>query len=68
MTTGVHTIADIYCNFCNQNVGWKYEAAHEKGQKYKEGKYILERVRIIDGDGIDLFMETNPAGSDAEEG
>lgn len=68
MTTGLHTIVDIYCNCCNQIVGWKYEAAYEKNQKYKEGKYILERGKIIDGDGTDLFMETNPAGSDVEEG
>ena len=24
MTTGLHTVADIYCNKCLQIVGWKY--------------------------------------------
>jgi len=101
MTTGLHTVADIYCNKCLQIVGWKYvspapdtitlpscyllchpsflfsslrfvlygclccalpsvflvllltfplisrfhsqEEAFEKSQKYKEGKFILER-------------------------
>jgi hypothetical protein len=43
MTTGKHTVADIYCNCCQQLVGWKYESAYEKTQKYKEGKFILER-------------------------
>ena len=27
-------------------VGWKYEEAFERSQKYKEGKYILEKTRI----------------------
>eukprot|EP00898_Chlorokybus_atmophyticus_P009249 jgi/Chlat1/954/Chrsp108S01382 len=46
MTTGLHTVADIFCNTCQQIVGWKYIEAFEKNQKYKEGKYILERAAI----------------------
>ena len=38
MTTGLHTVADISCTRCNGVVGWKYEEAHEKTQRYKEGK------------------------------
>eukprot|EP00250_Pteridium_aquilinum_P013300 c21259_g1_i1 orf=556-930(-) len=49
MTTGMHVVADIYCISCNQNVGWKYETAYEESQKYKEGKFILERARIDGG-------------------
>eukprot|EP01018_Ginkgo_biloba_P020641 Gb_15946 [translate_table: standard] len=67
MTTGMHTVADIYCNYCHQIVGWKYETAHEKSQKYKEGKFILERAKLIDGDGTDLFMGANAAGSDGDD-
>ncbi|KAG2681931.1 hypothetical protein I3760_11G166400 [Carya illinoinensis] len=43
MLSGLHTVADIFCCCCGQIVGWKYEAAHERSQKYKEGKYVLER-------------------------
>ncbi|XP_020250359.1 protein yippee-like isoform X1 [Asparagus officinalis] len=43
MMTGMHTVADIFCVGCGSIVGWKYEAAYEKSQKYKEGKFILER-------------------------
>ncbi|XP_071907383.1 protein yippee-like At5g53940 isoform X3 [Coffea arabica] len=42
MLSGMHTVADIYCCCCGQIVGWKYEAAHVKSQKYKEGKFVLE--------------------------
>eukprot|EP00250_Pteridium_aquilinum_P008322 c17850_g1_i3 orf=340-648(+) len=62
MTTGMHIVADIYCICCCQNVGWKYEAAFEETQKYKEGKFILERGRIVGGP-----KEANPISSDADD-
>ncbi|KAJ4824291.1 hypothetical protein Tsubulata_023641 [Turnera subulata] len=55
MLSGMHTVADIFCCCCGQIVGWKYEAAHEKSQKYKEGEFVLERGRIV-GD-MDLSTE-----------
>ncbi|KAF2314357.1 hypothetical protein GH714_025659 [Hevea brasiliensis] len=42
MLSGMHTVADIFCCCCGQIIGWKYEAAHEKSQKYKVGKFVLE--------------------------
>ena len=48
MTTGQHTVRDIYCCKCGVCLGWKYEFAHEPSQKYKEGKYILERNLLVD--------------------
>ncbi|KAH7435411.1 hypothetical protein KP509_06G063600 [Ceratopteris richardii] len=60
MTTGMHVVADIYCIHCNQNVGWRYETAYEESQKYKEGKFILERGRIDGG----CEHQHIPAGAD----
>ncbi|KAJ4733477.1 Protein yippee-like [Rhynchospora pubera] len=51
MTTGMHTVCDIFCVGCGSVVGWKYIAAHEKSQKYKEGKFILERFKVYGPDG-----------------
>jgi hypothetical protein len=73
MTTGNHTVRDIYCCKCGTILGWKYvsihfyfplpiavllttnsslllrqDKAYEQSQKYKEGKYILERNLLID--------------------
>lgn len=42
MTTGRHIVRDIACNHCGETVGWKYDEAVEAGEKYKEGKFILE--------------------------
>ncbi|KAL3327282.1 hypothetical protein AABB24_035113 [Solanum stoloniferum] len=40
MLTGMHTVVDIFCVGCGSIVGWKYEAAQEKDQKYKEGRSL----------------------------
>ncbi|CAJ2659745.1 unnamed protein product [Trifolium pratense] len=51
MLSGLHTVADIFCCCCGQIVGWKYESAHEKSQKYKEGKFVLEsHANMSDGE------------------
>ena len=71
MTTGNHTVRDIYCIKCGVTLGWKYvrgfgsyiyrlggtladevisfqDRAYDPSQKYKEGKYILERNLLVD--------------------
>ncbi|TVU48767.1 hypothetical protein EJB05_00039 [Eragrostis curvula] len=42
MTTGMHSVCDIFCVTCGSILGWKYLAAFEKNERYKEGKFILE--------------------------
>ncbi|GAU27463.1 hypothetical protein TSUD_161490 [Trifolium subterraneum] len=63
MITGLHTVVDIFCVTCGSIVGWKYEAAYDKSQKYKEGKFILERYKVMGPDGS-LYLV---AQEDAEE-
>ncbi|XP_073303493.1 protein yippee-like At5g53940 isoform X2 [Primulina huaijiensis] len=67
MLSGTHTVADIFCCYCGQIVGWKYETAHENSQKYKEGKFVLERGRIIDGADSEFYIDTRPTLSDTED-
>jgi hypothetical protein len=47
MTTGWHTVCDIFCVACGCNLGWKYLAAADKTQRYKEGKFILDRREVL---------------------
>ena len=42
--TGLHTFADIYSR---EVLGWKYERAYEESQRYKEGKFIFEKAKIV---------------------
>ncbi|KAM0941449.1 putative Yippee family protein [Dioscorea sansibarensis] len=69
MMTGLHTVVDIFCVGCGSILGWKYEAAHEKNQKYKEGKFILERFKVAGPNGN--YYWTSPdahvAGSDPDD-
>mmetsp|Transcript_30085 Transcript_30085/g.89227 ORF Transcript_30085/g.89227 Transcript_30085/m.89227 type:complete len:112 (-) Transcript_30085:818-1153(-) len=47
LITGLHTVADILCTSCNEVLGWKYEHAFDPSQKYKEGKFIVEKAKIV---------------------
>ncbi|XP_039019786.1 protein yippee-like [Hibiscus syriacus] len=73
MMMGLHTVADIFCVGCGSIIGWKYEFAHEKNQKYKEGKYVLERFKVSSPDGSDYWINNGRhvggwvGGSDADD-
>ncbi|KAF8414223.1 hypothetical protein HHK36_002223 [Tetracentron sinense] len=47
LMSGLHIVNDIYCSSCQQILGWRYEKAYEESEKYKEGKYILEKERML---------------------
>jgi hypothetical protein len=50
-----------------QLIEFMQELAYEKREKYKEGKFILERAKMIDGDGSDFYLDTHQVGSDADD-
>ncbi|PAA58658.1 hypothetical protein BOX15_Mlig006081g1, partial [Macrostomum lignano] len=52
MLTGRHLVRDVSCKKCKAKLGWIYEFAIEEGQKYKEGKVILERALINESEGF----------------
>ena len=47
LITGVHTVCDVFCVSCQTVLGWKYEDAKEESQKYKVGKFIVEKVYLV---------------------
>ena len=56
--TGLHRVCDIHCKTCMKIIGWTYVIiihlnlnfkqvfAYETSEKYKEGKFIVERALI----------------------
>ncbi|KAI8050349.1 Yippee/Mis18 [Syncephalis plumigaleata] len=46
LMTGKHTVADIQCNSCQSILGWYYYSAADCEQRYKEGKYAIEKKLI----------------------
>ncbi|KAF2911269.1 hypothetical protein DAI22_11g164200 [Oryza sativa Japonica Group] len=65
LMTGLHTVADIYCRDCREVLGWKYERAFEESQKYKEGKFIFEKAKIVKENCLSSFGKA--AGSNIKE-
>ncbi|CAM9125517.1 unnamed protein product [Sphacelaria rigidula] len=65
LMTGMHVVADIKCTSCGAELGWKYDSAADAGQKYKEGKFILERCAVTlegcDGDGYSDGFSGRPS-------
>jgi len=47
LLTGVHIVKDIFCKGCKAYAGWTYVTAYEATEKYKEGKFILERNQVV---------------------
>lgn len=46
LITGMHSVCDIKCKRCETIVGWTYKRAYEASQKYKEGKFIVEKIHL----------------------
>ncbi|PSS04800.1 Protein yippee-like, partial [Actinidia chinensis var. chinensis] len=66
MITGMHTVSDVFCCCCGQILGWKYVSACDEVQKYKEGKFVLERWRISEESSEDVNLDARLSLSDAE--
>ncbi|CAK9149207.1 unnamed protein product [Ilex paraguariensis] len=47
LLTGHFTIAGIYCSNCGEELGWKYFRAYDPKQKHKEGRFIIEKSKIL---------------------
>lgn len=47
LATGMHTVANIICRPCGRVIGWKYLDTAQERQRYKVGKYLLERERVV---------------------
>lgn len=61
LMTGLHSVCDIFCKRCKSLVGWTYEKAYEPSQKYKEGKFIIEKINLH-LETSDYFDVAPPAG------
>ena len=44
--TGLHVVCDAHCKRCKRIVGWTYTKAYEQSQKYKEGKFVIEKINL----------------------
>lgn len=47
MVSGIYIIQKVNCHQCKANVGWTYLKAKNKGQLYKQGKFVMELARVV---------------------
>ncbi|XP_058182297.1 protein yippee-like At4g27740 isoform X2 [Rhododendron vialii] len=47
LMTGLFSVGNIYCSKCGQELGWKYIRAYDAKQSFKEGRFIIEKARIL---------------------
>eukprot|EP01110_Echinostelium_bisporum_P012448 TRINITY_DN703_c0_g1_i2.p1 TRINITY_DN703_c0_g1~~TRINITY_DN703_c0_g1_i2.p1 ORF type:complete len:113 (+),score=8.41 TRINITY_DN703_c0_g1_i2:160-498(+) len=45
--SGEYTVRDIICLVCLNVIGWKYEVSKEESQKWKVGKFIIEKQKMV---------------------
>ncbi|KAI7875828.1 yippee zinc-binding/DNA-binding /Mis18, centromere assembly-domain-containing protein [Mucor mucedo] len=48
MLTGLHKVKDISCIQCSTVLGWVYIKAYNEENKYKEGKFVMEKKLLFD--------------------
>lgn len=56
-------IRDAHCKKCTQRVGWMFEFAFEKSEKWKEGKTLLEKNRMSKKRGVHSYPQPPPPHS-----
>ncbi len=44
--SGMHLVRDVFCRCCDEKLGWTYDQASDPNQRYKVGKFVLERAKI----------------------
>jgi len=45
-TSGDYTVRDLLCIQCTEVIGWRYEVSKDPSQQYKEGKFIIEKIKM----------------------
>jgi hypothetical protein len=50
LISGIYTVASIYCSKCGQELGWHYLRAHDPKNRYKEGNFIIEKLKMLKED------------------
>lgn len=50
MAIGRHLVRDLFCQACSNHLGWfiVVEQVRDPDEKYVEGKFVLERLQLVD--------------------
>jgi Yippee zinc-binding/DNA-binding /Mis18, centromere assembly len=67
LITGLHSVCDIFCKRCQKCVGWTYQKAYEASQKYKEGKFIIEKINLYLEDNSGFYQGIEPPAGERQD-
>lgn len=67
LMTGLHSVCDITCKRCKTLVGWTYLKCYEPSQRYKERKFIIEKMFIHMEDNPNYDGIPTPAGEKTDK-
>uniref|UniRef100_A0A7S2V7S0 Yippee domain-containing protein n=1 Tax=Entomoneis paludosa TaxID=265537 RepID=A0A7S2V7S0_9STRA len=70
LMTGLHSVCDIFCKRCKTLVGWTYQKAYEPSQKYKEGKFIIEKINLyleVEQSSYNVALTASPISGPARK-
>ncbi|CAH2077745.1 unnamed protein product [Thlaspi arvense] len=46
LITGSYVVADVTCSKCGETLGWKYVETFDLKQRYKEGMFVIEKLKL----------------------
>ncbi|KAH0915575.1 hypothetical protein HID58_030021 [Brassica napus] len=46
LLTGSYVVADVMCSKCGEKLGWKYVETFNLKQRYKEGMFVIEKLKL----------------------
>ncbi|KAL0698292.1 hypothetical protein Bca4012_054414 [Brassica carinata] len=46
LLTGSYVVAEVMCSKCGEKLGWKYVETFNLKQRYKEGMFVIEKLKL----------------------
>ncbi|WZZ09876.1 hypothetical protein YC2023_095797 [Brassica napus] len=46
LLTGSYVVEDVMCSKCGEKLGWKYVETFNLKQRYKEGMFVIEKLKL----------------------
>ncbi|CCW61505.1 unnamed protein product [Phytomonas sp. EM1] len=67
LITGTHIVRDVFCTFCDKNIGWCYDFALDEQERYKVHRFVLENklVRAINSSPRYGYLGIKPPQQDS---
>ncbi|KJH47794.1 yippee putative zinc-binding protein [Dictyocaulus viviparus] len=71
LITGYHIVRDVFCILCDTKLGWVYEFIQASAERYKEGKFVIDRrlvqeIEVVNNKLAEYLFDRDDAATEAE--